>query len=68
MSNTQGHRAWHKAYQAISSALASRSPDQILAVAREYQTDYIVTDADQSLADAPRVYVNRSYALHRSSE
>ena len=65
MAVVSGHRAWHAAYVAISGALASRSPDQIMTVARRYQVDYVVTAADQPALPLSTVYSNSSYSLYR---
>lgn len=60
----KGYLGWHLAYLDISSAFASRSSERIMAAARRYKVDYVVTGADQLLA-APAVYTNESYRLYR---
>ncbi len=64
MAVKSGHRAWHQAYRDISDAFASRSPERLLAAAREYGADYVVAPADQPPLDAAPLYANGSYALY----
>ncbi len=65
MSVVSGHRAWHEAYQEISDAFTSRSPERLLAAAREYGADYIVTTPNQALLNTVALYSNPSYALYK---
>ncbi len=65
MAVESGYVAWHEAYQEISNAFASRSPERILAAAERYEVDYVVAAADQPALAASRVYENPSYALYR---
>ncbi len=66
MANTAGHRAWHQAYQTISDAFASHSPERLLAAAREYGADYVVAAADQPPLGDSALYTNDSYAVYRA--
>ncbi len=68
MAVARGHRAWHKAYLAITGAFASRSPGRILAAAHQYGADYVVTSADQPPLPGSAVYANPSYSLYRVAD
>jgi hypothetical protein len=65
MATVKGYRAWHQAFREISGAFASRSPERILAAARKYAVDYVVTAADQPALPVPAVHANASYVLYR---
>ncbi len=60
-----GYLAWHEAFVAITGAYASRSPVRIMAAARRYEVDYVVTDADQPPLQADLVHANDSYFVYR---
>ncbi len=62
-----GYLAWHEAFVTISSAYASRSPLSIMAAARGYGVDYVVTDAEQAPLPADLAHANASYAVYRMS-
>ncbi len=60
-----GYLAWHQAFVAITGACASRSPVRLLAAARRYGVDYVVTDADQPPLRVSVVHTNGSYSVYR---